>query len=209
MGQSSSSPFFYLSFFFFFFIACVDYFMNSSLSKKVDEKERRKKEKKDKSRLLKWLHLLGLHRGGPWRMLLAAVLVAGDFVSHQTHCTQLLPPSPQAVCGAALQTATWNLSVFEIIPVFLRIKFNPDRCREPVYSSEPRSVVSPQPWGEQNEAQECTSEGSTSTHLLCCWSQQTGWAWPTGKLGVGMHLQFLRFSLLAGFLCMKSSDHSY
>lgn len=70
------------------------------------------------------------------RMLLAAVLVAGDFVSHQTHCTQLLPPSPQTVCGAALQTATWNLSVFEIIPVFLRIKFNPDRCREPVYSSE-------------------------------------------------------------------------
>ena len=101
-------------------------------------------------------------------MLLAAVLVAGAFESHQTHGTQLLPPSPQGVYGAALQTAAWNLSVFEIIPVFLRIKFNPDCCRELVYSSEPRPVVSPQPWGEQNEAQECTSKGRTSTHLLCC-----------------------------------------
>lgn len=138
-------------------------------------------------------------------MLLAAVLVAGVFESHQTHGTQLLPPSPQGVCGAALQTAAWNLLVFEIIPVFLRIKFNPDCCREPVYSS----VVSLQPRGEQNEAQECTSKGRTSTRLVCCWSQQTGWAWLTGEVGVGMYLQFLRFSLLAGFLCMKSSDRSY
>lgn len=52
-----------------------------------------------------------------------------------------------AVCGVGLQITACNLSAFEIIPVFLRIKLNPDHSSEPVYVSVPHAVMSLQPRG--------------------------------------------------------------
>lgn len=85
-----------------------------------------------------------------------------------------------AASGAALQITACDLSAFEIILVFLRIKLNPDHSSEPVYSSVPRTFMSPQPRGEQTLARERASEGRTSASLLCCRNQQLRHAWPDG-----------------------------
>lgn len=50
---------------------------------------------------------------------------------HQVRDARWPPPS----CGVALQITACNSSAFEIIPLFLRIKLNPDHSSEPVYGS--------------------------------------------------------------------------
>lgn len=86
----------------------------------------------------------------------------------------------------ALQITAWNLSMFEIIPVFQRIKLNPDGSCELVYSSVPCTTASLPPRGEQTMALEQGQDIHRSALLL---EPETGW--------------------LTGLACMKSSDHSY
>lgn len=72
----------------------------------------------------------------------------------------------QAACGEALQITAWNLSMFEIIPVFQRIKLNPDGSCELVYSSVPCTIASLPPRGEQTMALEQGQDIHRSALLL-------------------------------------------
>lgn len=57
------------------------------------------------------------------------------------------PRWPPPSCGVALQITACNSSAFEIIPVFLRIKLNPDHSSEPVYGSVPPARSCHRSWG--------------------------------------------------------------
>lgn len=136
---------------------CLSHVTDSSPGSKVGGKERKERSTQT--------FKLSMFTRAWWRMsgmLLAAVFLSGAVdISWATPGVQgswWPPPSCSgawpAACGVALQITACNLSAFEIIPVFLRIKFNPDRSSEPVYGSVPRAVVSPQPRGEQTLARE-------------------------------------------------------
>lgn len=104
---------------------------------------------------------------------------------HQVRDARWPPPS----CGVALQITACNSSAFEIIPLFLRIKLNPDHSSEPVYGSvvpPPRTLMSSQPRGEQTLAREHVSEGRTAANLLCCRNRRPGHAWPGGGREAGI-----------------------
>lgn len=151
------------------------------------ERWKRTREKKTEPQLWKRERSLGLAGGG---LACSSRQRWTPADPHHVQDAWWPPPSRRgagpAACRVALQITACNLSAFEIIPVFLRIKLNPDSSSEPVYGSVPRAVLSLQLRGGQTLAREHVFEGRTPASLLRCRRQPPGCAPPDSAGGAGV-----------------------
>lgn len=176
------------------------------------ERWKRTREKKPEAQLWKRERSLGLAGGG---LACSSRQRWTPADPHHVQDAWWPPPSRRgagpAACRVALQITACNLSAFEIIPVFLRIKLNPDSSSEPVYGSVPRVVLSLQlRGGKLWHGSTCSRAGPPRAS-----SAAAGSPLDVHRLTVQEGLafapsNFYRFHcLLTGFLRTKSSDRFY